>query len=631
MPNVVIVGSGPIGLYLAIKLRQKGINVTVVDPRVGAFTRPGVLDSQVFQSLSTNTGAVIARSASEHIKDAERGLYKLALQLGVVFKQEKFSRLVQGGVEITPDVPLQQDEKSVKSEIRCDYVFDATGPARAVMHDVNQSKGENIFVVESVADNPFKKQFLAYVYMDEKHSALLTTPLPEQSNPLQRTLALEELRTKFGWPEFMEPWLYLYKLEKGKVSIYCDTPPGLDRQQEAEWLKAVLRLKTGSKDIDFQQLKQPTKYKSKPRFLSFTVDPKKVRKAIHVSDAGLPTVIPVGDAQIEPDYRLGIGIESGMNRVNALLSNLQVDDKMSVNADKYQEQVELLMSQHANKIIEEYNKRRKRIIGALRVAEQRYRDALLLTKDVAIQKIINAGLAENLFKQVNIKWAAKNIDLEKCHALLAEVLGLLVPGQNTLKNDAEAMLLKIAEKYRESAREYLKYDDDRLFNAEKYLRRGLEIYEKFFPAKKADIKILCSNLTRIAYEKRNYSNAIAYAEKGLKYADKVDAHPFVVNGMKYLQCLALLDQAIQPNTKRSLAQSNFYKASKIAATLQKIRGIAHADLSRVQNKLATCKKMLDEPKSKSQYKVRRLFSLSSAVSPGVSVAEKKLVQQEKKK
>ncbi len=44
-----IVGAGPAGLYLAIKLHQAGVrDIVIYDARAGTYTRPGHLNYQAY-------------------------------------------------------------------------------------------------------------------------------------------------------------------------------------------------------------------------------------------------------------------------------------------------------------------------------------------------------------------------------------------------------------------------------------------------------------------------------------------------------------------------------------------------------------------------------------------------------
>jgi thioredoxin reductase len=112
MSRVVIVGSGPIGLFTAIRLKQLGVqHVTVLDPRAGTYTRPGILDEKVFRKVEEELKCKISYSASRHIKDLERSLYKIARQHHVEILQEKFETFSKGGLAVS----RTSDNKSLSS------------------------------------------------------------------------------------------------------------------------------------------------------------------------------------------------------------------------------------------------------------------------------------------------------------------------------------------------------------------------------------------------------------------------------------------------------------------------------------------------------------------------------------
>ena len=56
MPKIVIAGSGPIGLYTAILLRNRhlGVQVTVLDHRIGRFDRPGVIAIGALEAINAS-------------------------------------------------------------------------------------------------------------------------------------------------------------------------------------------------------------------------------------------------------------------------------------------------------------------------------------------------------------------------------------------------------------------------------------------------------------------------------------------------------------------------------------------------------------------------------------------------
>ncbi len=532
--------------------------------------------------------------------------------------------MVSGGIRLEADAKDAKsvDQKEAKepssvNQITCDYVFDATGPARAVLESVNKIAQKKVFATESVAENPMKNQFIVYVTMDAKHSRTMRNPLALQSDPLQHTLALEELRS-MGWKEFAEPYFNFQILEKNKVCLYCATPPGLPKAKEEAWVKAVLRLKTGNPGIDFQYVKPSRKFKSKPRFIPFAVDPKKVSVAVSGDVAGLPVVIPVGDAQIEPDYRMGIGVESGINRANALLASMQVSaaKKITVDSVEYQKKLIILMAEHEDKIKKYYAYIENDLIEVLETEEVRYKKALTLANDDAQRNLIKASLAEIWFRQslakytdlLNVAKTAIQLDqyhemksemqLDKVIQVLIDVFKTILPSQAQLKAKVDALMLDVANKCRDLAKVYFSVGHHRYSDSEKYFKKALEIYEKYFPQQmKEDIKKIHSNLVMIAYLRGKHEETIVRAESGLAYladANGADSSD-LVNKMSYYLCLALLDHANKNTTSVDVARIHFEKAAKLANWLRGKPKISNADVSKMEEKLKKCSTKLSAP------------------------------------
>lgn len=82
--NIIIIGAGPIGLYLAALLAQKDmkfVNITVVEPRIGSYNRKKIISSIPVESILAHLGLDIHVSnnlpyGSMYIKDFEESLYE---------------------------------------------------------------------------------------------------------------------------------------------------------------------------------------------------------------------------------------------------------------------------------------------------------------------------------------------------------------------------------------------------------------------------------------------------------------------------------------------------------------------------------------------------------------------------
>src|SRR3990167_2714512 len=395
MGHTVIVGAGPIGLYTAIKLKQLGVNVTVIDPRAGdGYTRPGGLDMRVFDQLERYIGQPIDCSSSRHIKDVERSLYKIAVSLGINIQQQSFNTLVDHGVAVT--------DKQSTTVIPCDLVIDCTGSKRAVIHDVNKRHEKPPFPIETIGDNPLKNHFIAYISMTPEDVELLYNPLPIHSDPLQHTLALESLRAKFGWPEFSEPGFNYQPLAKNKVCLYFETPPGLEKSQQEAWLTALLQLKTGNKDIHFSQTSKPSlEKKPKPKFTPFTLNPHRTTTVAYKGHDNLPMTLPLGDAQIDADYRLGLGIITGTARVNAWLHSITINhgEITDINLGQYEAEIKPQLLSYEQEIAVSLRDRATQLHNDLKIAEQKYRKALQLSTHTDEQLLIEKSLAEILHRR----------------------------------------------------------------------------------------------------------------------------------------------------------------------------------------------------------------------------------------
>lgn len=182
--------------------------------------------------------------------------------------------------------------------------------------------------------------------------------IPDKIDPLLQARQLCQLRQKYGWPNFSFPVVDIRsaKNEKGEVNyfIYYEVPDDLkekDKSLQIEFLQDLLKLKYGFKDIEF----------TIHSFGHFPVCPKYVDRPFYLSK-DLPTILPGGDCQIEPDYRKGIGIESGIERANFLFNTAHLINKgIEFSFENYYMQVARYVSYHGNLIEKFYLQRQENI------------------------------------------------------------------------------------------------------------------------------------------------------------------------------------------------------------------------------------------------------------------------------
>ena len=423
MKNIVITGAGPIGLYLAIRFKQiitdnkLDAKVTVIDPRVGEYGRPGVVANMALKLLSENIGRPISAvregddtGTSMFIQDLELALYKIAKELKVNFVRAGFDDFTKKSLSI-------KDAESRVSSIPCDIAIDCSGPKRALVKKFNEKNPEQPFEIKNVGNNPLKNHFIAYVNMDTENAERMHEKL--KRDPLKRALAFERLRTEFGWAEFTEPEFSLrtYTMEgksegekRVRFYFYFEVPPALmnsTQEKQRAWLEALISLKTERNDIQFEI------ESGKMKFIPFLVDPHKVVQPVLIEEKNGIIVIPGGDAQIEPDYRIGVGIWSGINRANALLGAVMVNRQreLMINIEQYESEVRVPIGKHESELEKDYRIKRSSLDTVLEQQKAIYTAALQETSIEVEQRIIQSGLDEinrriamNIFRQASVEY-----------------------------------------------------------------------------------------------------------------------------------------------------------------------------------------------------------------------------------
>jgi hypothetical protein len=421
--DAVIIGGGPCGLSLAIQLAKKGVqNIILVDDHVNKYTRPGRLSSHPF-IYAQKLGLEINMPEGDlvHIKDFERGLYAIAKEMPQIrFIYGRFTGLAEKNGAAVATIE-EIESKGANIELPpCRWIFDATGARRAVLKKIAELEMKdpiikgNSFSENPIGDNTNKRHLLAYVYMSASDINLLIRNSRaewgaklEDLNLSQKRLAeILELRHQFNWDSFAIPELHVFPTEhrqKQKASLYVEMPTHFSKPNESEeiikqrsdaWLRAILKIVAG-KEITFTKVEKVGKYgsKEKQRWNMFSVDPTEVKPVCMKKETVRDSfyhIIPIGDAQIGADYRIGNGIIQGMKRIYLLLKCLKFDSShvngsiVSFDDESYQKEMASIVSLHKNKIIELYASRSKRIV--------KYAD---LARSVFINQWSALGLGSN--------------------------------------------------------------------------------------------------------------------------------------------------------------------------------------------------------------------------------------------
>lgn len=582
--KVCIVGAGPIGLYAAIQLREKAgvVDVTLIDPRAGVYTRPGMLDHKVFQVVSQRLKTQLtSHPGLFHIKELERQLYQKVTELNLNIIKEHFLSLSAEGCVIT------QGSVGQRQVLSCDLVLDCTGSSRAVIHSANKITESKIFTVARMAENPIKTHFCAYVKLQpDDFNVLNVAALEQRGISYIKTM---QLLHDLGWEYSHSPEAHFFDFSKNKLCLYCEIPPGLSTVQQEAWVAAILRLKTSRDAITFVKIENSKKYGKKPRFLAFDVDPHGVMETVFLGNDKLPfMIIPAGDAQIEPDYRLGFGILSGMDRMDAFIESLLVHQGaiVSINFPQYNEKIASLMAHQKIRMATFYQNNKKRqsnevllesykmainIAGEKEEQEKIKRDFEGMQMRLA-KKLYEKGVkeyqgtivdakasnqAESDGSQIDLLFAAKE--------LFSRVLKILPEAIAADDPPVADWLWFISRKLQEEGRRFFMRGSYK--ESERCYREALDIYLTSFPGcYLEEVAWLYSSLVLLASNKENSDQACQLADKALTVIPgKMAKKDKLITRIYYGKVNALLTEALtRSNTRffdKQRAQALIMKAS----------------------------------------------------------------------
>lgn len=544
----VIIGAGPAGLYTAISLKKAGAkDIVIYDPRAGNYTRPGHLNASVFKKAEQGTNTKFWSDEKGHIKDLERKLYIEAQKLGIPIEKKRFITLHQD--KTTPGV-IVADETGAEEIVPAKYVFDCTGSQRHVINAVNGIWPDSGLKLNQVTDTPIPHHFIAYVKMNETilESLAEFSSIAElvgydsaisNINAHDFAQSIVQLRA-LGWNELIFPRCYGVPFGKGKVCLYLQTPADLLSENHDKWLQTVLECYV--KPVSYEHLPPSRKYASKPRFTPFTVSANALQNTA-CKGHNLPTVIALGDAQIDPDYYLAHGILNGMVRIDALLDHIEIfnGEIEYFDSGDYQQEIEKLLREHKTQVREQATKVKKQCVNALQPAKLKLQEALLTSDQRKLQEAlipilneINARLSyergrqlfsdtHNASKQVVFTPTTINAviaNLTKIHVDLCTTWSGLPSSFESQREETENLLNHLATSWKEIGSALFK--DKKPAEAIHAYNKALEIYAlpgftNQFIAKELPLH---SNLAIMYNAEKRYAEAITAAQTALKAYDR---------------------------------------------------------------------------------------------------------------
>ncbi|KGP62406.1 hypothetical protein EP47_08300 [Legionella norrlandica] len=360
MKDFIIIGGGPVGLYWAARLAQikkelaAPINIVVIDPRSGDYRRERIVSNEAIKSISSMLSIKMPSgkdipSEAMYIREFEKALYEYCEEKGVIFKKGTFSQLDH-------DSLTYKDIDEEPHKLKCDMIIDCSGSNRVVLKETNRLLETAIFKIKPLGKNPHTNHFSCYLSLKTEEAMKLRAP--EEISPLVQAKQLCKLRQKYGWPNFSFPDVDIRsaKKEDGGFNyfIYYEVPDNLknlNKEVQIEFLKDLLQLKYGFREIDF----------TINSFGHFQVCPHYVEQPFYQCKE-LPVILPGGDCQIEPDYRKGIGIESGIVRADFFLNTASSNSKgLEFSFENYYVNVAQYMNYHGSLINQFYRQRQDNI------------------------------------------------------------------------------------------------------------------------------------------------------------------------------------------------------------------------------------------------------------------------------
>ncbi len=548
--HVVIVGGGPAGLYTALLLTELGIkDLIVVDPRVGNYTRVGHVVPAVFQLAkdTLNIKFNLVENKYYHIKDFEKLLYTHALEIGIKIEKKSFV-----GFQAKNNIPGVSLSSSEGTEwLAADYVLDCSGSRRATVHAINASYTPPLFQEKIFNNEVISNYGIAYIKMKRSVVGEITNYFIEQGKELGLHTELSHYEYarrlvnlhKHGWEEFLVPFCYGASFDKEKACLYYPMPANLKEESYTEWLEDVLKCYIPNPEAHYAYLPASKKTPlSPPLISSFRFIPRELDK-LFLQQKGLPTIIPLGDAQIDSHFMSGQGILNGMLRILLLSHALSiVKGKISAfDTRSYHEHMADVLSKQKKLVQKNTEIMLDNCRSSLKLAKERLIKASLRATveekadfESLLEKIEHRLTYEKIMEDFTAYYD-ENLQIRAPQTMTAsalinfqnQLIGILekLPTHSFQGERLKVLLLNLALSWKERGNS--SYKENNYFTALSNYIKAMEIYKlaAFNERISTDKLAIFSNLTLTYLQLEQYEEAVTIGKQALATYEKYQAIP----------------------------------------------------------------------------------------------------------
>lgn len=523
-----IIGAGPIGLYLALRLYQKGVrDLFIIDLHAGEDIRPGHVHPNLVESIFRELGIDAEVPKVWHIRNVTECLLQQVNQRDITIIKQHF-RDIQGHT-----ITLDEDT------LECDYVFDCSGSAHAVTNAVNRHQEANIFDHRPIVpDISIKQHFVAYISMDKVNYRKFYLKLYELQQQELDLLPYDPDKAQslhaLGWDHYVSPFIYAAPFKKDKFFVYMHMPEALPAEQHQTWFSAMLQYFCDDETISYQRIHGIKHGREKPYFNAVTVDPQIVNRYSYVSEGHATTII-AGDNLANVPYRTGFGIKGGMLTIDGLMTCLKIiDGKITgFSAASYQNRVEMYLELLHEILNKHYQPIAQGLLQGLRDAQGHFKakvdfsdteeDRVKLSEITARLHLAEGALAlDDSLDAAKTRIVTDTYGLIKNKATLKSAVELLCEAFSTLpehrandKQRALRCLQQLAQALEKSGDSY--YISGHPATAKGCYHHAVEIFNTLQPSMPASAGIALfrvqTSLVACLCQLQNYPQALQVAEQ----------------------------------------------------------------------------------------------------------------------